>query len=137
MNMVTRFDPSTSLTAASLLFGFLFAGFWWALDRELKFEPRERHFKLGYALLLITMAVVAVFGILIPLRRLSTLDASHILAFRTSCVAMIGVFGYMLTEFGHYSVFQLPKYTTRQEHLFFWSTLLGIAAGIWWVLAAA
>jgi hypothetical protein len=34
----------------------------------------------------------------------------------------------MLTELGHYSVFQRPKYTTWQEHLFFWGTLVTMAA---------
>ncbi|MGI8782783.1 MAG: hypothetical protein ACR2L2_03920 [Acidobacteriota bacterium] len=130
------FDPGTSLTAASLLFGFLFTGFWWALDRELKFEPEQRHFKLGYCLLLLTMAVVAGFGILVPLWRLSVENLAYRLPFRASCVATVGVFGYMLTEFGHYRVFQRPKYTTWQERLFFWATLAALGLGTCWLFRA-
>lgn len=136
MSNAAQFDPTTSLTAASLLFGFLFAGFWWALDRELKFPPGQRHFKPGYALILLTMALVAVFGILIPLWRLSVGSQGYTLAFRASVLAMVGVFGYMLTEFGHYSIFQRPQYTTWQEHLFFWPTLLALIGGIVWLVRA-
>ena len=43
--------------------------------------------------------------------------------YRAVVLVMVSVFGYMLSELGHYRVFQWPKYTTWQEHMFFWSTL--------------
>ena len=128
-------DPvSLTVTAASILFGFLFAGFWWALDRELKFKAEERHFKYGYALLLGTMAVVAGFGIIRPLRLMATNDPSLSIAYAGVVIAFIGIFGYMLTEFGHYSVYQKPKYVTGSERFFFWLTvggMVGTALGRW------
>lgn len=127
--------PDTYITIAGLLFGFLFAGFWWALNRELTFEPGQRHFKLGYALLLLSMGILAVFGILAPLAKMSSGDPDLVAPFRATVLAIIGVFGYMLTELGHYSVFQRPKYTTWQEHLFFWGTLIAMAVicAIWFL----
>ena len=59
------------LTVSSILFGFLFAGFWWSLNRELKFPPTERHFKLSYALLVLGMGILGYFGIIAPLRGLA------------------------------------------------------------------
>jgi hypothetical protein len=98
-------DPvSLTVTAASLLFGFLFTGFWLALDRELKFRADERHFKYGYALLLGTMGVVAVLGIIRPLGDMASKDLSLSTAYAGVLTAFVGVFGYMLTEFGHYSI---------------------------------
>ena len=55
------------LTVSGVLSGFLFAGFWWSLSREPAFDAGQRHFKLGYLLLLVSMALVAAFGIVIPL----------------------------------------------------------------------
>jgi hypothetical protein len=34
-----------TLPFSSILLGFLFAGFWWTLNRELTFKAEERHFK--------------------------------------------------------------------------------------------
>ena len=128
-------DPvSLTVTAASLLFGFLFTGFWWALDRELKFKTEGRHFKYGYALLLITMAVVAGFGVIRPLHAMASKDPSLSSAYAGVVIAFVGVFGYMLTEFAHYSVFQIPKYVTRAERTFFWLTVLGMAGTAVWLL---
>jgi predicted membrane channel-forming protein YqfA (hemolysin III family) len=114
------------VTAASLLFGFLFAAFWWALNRELTFKPEDRHFKYSYALLLGTMGVVAILGILRPLRDLARTDPSVSSAYAGVAVAFVGVFGYMLTEFGHYSIYQKPKYVTRSELIAFWLTLVSM-----------
>jgi hypothetical protein len=125
---------SLTVTAASLLFGFLFAGFWWALDRELKFDKKERHFQYAYALLLGTMAIVAVFGIIRPLSTLAAKEAGVSAAFNAIVIAFIGVFGYMLTEFGHYSVFQRPKYETSSECVFFWVTVAAMAGVFLWGL---
>jgi hypothetical protein len=30
-------------------------------------------------------------------------------------LALLAVYGYMLTELGHYGIYQPPKYTTRSE----------------------
>jgi hypothetical protein len=127
--------PDTFVTAASVLFGFLFTGFWWALNRELTFKPAERHFKFGYALLLGSMAVLAGFGIILPLRLVANANPELVWTYRAVVLVIIAVFGYMLTELGHYSVFQRAKYTTWQEHLFFWATL-GIVASLvgYWLL---
>lgn len=120
-------------TTSSILFGFLFAGFWWALDRELEFKPKARHFKFGYLLLLISMATVAVFGILVPLREASQQNTLISTAYPGIVITIVGVFGYMLTELGHYSVFQRPKYTTRSEQVFFWLTIAAMASlAVWW-----
>jgi hypothetical protein len=129
--------PDVFVTAATVLFGFLFAGYWWALNRELRFKPEQRHFKYGYALLLMSMAVLSVFGIIQPLRNTAMQNAELLWPYRASVLVIIGVFGYMLTEFGHYQVFQAPKYTTWQEHLFFWFTMATWAALlVYWCSAA-
>lgn len=125
--------PEALLTAASVLFGFLFAGFWWALNRELTFEPSQRHFKPGYLLLLGTMAVLAIFGMLVPLRDVATANPAARTMFYGVSLAVIGVFGYMLTELGHYGIFRRPKYTTWQEQLFFWPTLAVLLLGVIWL----
>ncbi len=44
-----------ALPVCSILIGFLFAGFWWTLNRELTFKAEDRHFKLGIGLLLVAM----------------------------------------------------------------------------------
>jgi hypothetical protein len=118
------------VTASSVLFGFLFAGYWWSLNRELKFIPAQRHFKFGYILLIVSMALLAVFGILLPLRVAAQENPAISGSFAGITLAMIGIFGYMLMEFAHYSVFQKQKYITTFEHIVFWTTivLLGVAA---------
>jgi hypothetical protein len=122
------------LTASSVLFGFFFAGFWWALNRELTFKPRQRHFKYGYVLLLLSMALLAWFGIVQPLRSVVAQDPSLAPGLYGVTVALVGVFGYMLTELGHYSIFQRPKYATGAERFFFWLTLLAITGiTVWWL----
>src|SRR4051812_2416611 len=92
------------VTAASILFGFLFAGFWWALDRELKFVSEQRHFKPAYALLLITMALVALVGLLSPLHKIATADPTLKVPIAGVAAGIVGVFGYMLTELAHHGV---------------------------------
>jgi hypothetical protein len=42
-----------ALQVCSILLGFLFAGFWWTLNRELTFKAEDRHFKLGIGLFLV------------------------------------------------------------------------------------
>jgi hypothetical protein len=39
-------------------------------------------------------------------------------------VALITVFGYMLTDMGHYGLFKLPKYRTNSERMLFAATLV-------------
>lgn len=128
--------PDVFVTAATVLFGFLFAGYWWALNRELRFKPGQRHFKYGYALLLLSMSVLSLFGIIQPLRNTAMQNAELLWPYRASVLVIIGVFGYMLTEFGHYQVFQRPKYTTWQERMFFWITVATWAALlVYWLYA--
>ncbi len=123
------------ITAASILFGFLFAGFWWALDRELKFPKEERHFKPAYALLLATMFLLAVFGVLIPLQSMTKATPSLHMPVVGIAAGLVGVFGYMLTELGHYDVYQHPIYYGRYEKfLFFITGIIMVALVIWAVL---
>jgi hypothetical protein len=35
------------LPVGSILLGFLFARFWWTLNRELSFKAEDRHFQAG------------------------------------------------------------------------------------------
>ena len=116
----------SGVSAAAVLFGFLFAGFWWSLDRELTFKPEQRHFKPGYALLFISIAFVGYFGLIVPLR-----DASHLptygylkSTYYGVTLGVVSVLGYMLTEFAHYSIFQRPQYSTPLEWLFFFITAI-------------
>ena len=116
----------SGISAAAVLFGFLFAGFWWSLDRELTFKPEQRHFKPGYALLFLSIALVGYFGLIVPLR-----DASHLPAYGYlkstyygMTLGVVAVLGYMLTEFAHYRIFQRLKYSTPLEWLFFSITLV-------------
>lgn len=129
-------NPEVYVTAAIVFFGFLFVAFGWALNRELTISPELRHFKLGFILLLLSMIILAVFGIVIPLGHMAEQNADLIGTYRAAVLALVGVFGYMLTELGHHNVFQRPKFTTLQEHVFFWLTLLvmlllGTMWGFW------
>lgn len=128
-------SPNVYLTTASILFGFLFVAFWWALSRELMIDPEVRHFKLGFILLLLSMAILAVFGIIVPLGHLAAQDEELLGTYRAAVLAVVGVFGYMLTELGYHNIFQRPKYSTWQEHFFFWLTLaIMLLLGAWWTL---
>lgn len=118
---------STVITTSGVMFGFFFVGFWWTLDRELKFGAEGRHLKLGVVLLFAAMVVLAVLGIMMPLHRLAQMHAELQWPYRGMAIALVGIFGYMLTELGHYRVFQLPKYVTPSEALFFFLTLAGAA----------
>lgn len=126
----------TILTVSGILFGFLFAGFWWSLNRELTFDTDQRHFKFGYALLLLSMALLGYFGIIDPLRKLASLDPTLIPSYRGIVLALVGIYGYMLTEFGHYGIFQRPKYITVYEWITALLTLLVIIvfAVVWWMV---
>ena len=61
----------TALPVASILLGFVFAGFWWTLNRELTFKMEDRHFKLGIALQLLGMVLLAIFGVVLPMRAIA------------------------------------------------------------------
>lgn len=125
-----------ALPVSSILLGFLFAGFWWTLDRELSFKVEERHFKLGIGLLLVGMVMLAVFGVLLPLRSIAYANPSLLLDYRGIVMALIIIFGYMLTDMGHYGLFKLPKYRTGPEKFVFVSTLVTVAVLIvkWYLL---
>lgn len=105
------------VTVSGILFGFLFAGFWWSLNRELTFTPEDRHFKPSYAMLLLSMLLLAIFGIIQPLYALVLDNPELINSFRGIILALLLVFGYMLTEFGHYGIYQRPKYVTTSEKI--------------------
>lgn len=115
-----------ALPVSSIMLGFLFAGFWWTLNRELTFKVEDRHFKLGIGLLLVAMAMLAVFGVVLPLRSIAYANPAFLLDYRGVVLALISVFGYMLTDMGHYGVFKLPKYRTAPERFLFASTLLTV-----------
>lgn len=126
--MTTDKSISVVLTVAGVLFGFLFAGFWWILNREIDFKPEDRHFKPSTAMLLVSMGLVAVFGIALPLKSMAAADNTIKRSYHGIVLAMIGIFGYMLTEMGHYSMFQRPKYTTKLE--WFWMIVTCLTATI-------
>jgi hypothetical protein len=120
-----------ALSISSILFGFLFTGFWWILNRELKFEPEGRHFKLGTLLLVISIVLLGMFGIGLPLRAMAKANPAFVPIYRGIVLTLVILFGYMLTEMGHYSVFQHPKYTKTAEWVCFFATILvviGLAA---------
>lgn len=115
-----------TLPVSSILLGFLFAGFWWTLNRELTFKVEDRHFKLGIGLLLVAMVLLAVFGIVLPMRSIAYADTALVLDYRGVVLGLVTVFGYMLTDMGHYGVFKLPKYKTTPEKLIFAGTMLTV-----------
>jgi len=115
-----------ALPVSSIMLGFLFAGLWWTLNRELTFKVEDRHFKLGIGLLLVSMMLLAIFGIVLPMRALAYANPGLLLDYRGVVLALVTVFGYMLTDMGHYGVFKLPKYRTKPERVFFAGTLLTV-----------
>jgi hypothetical protein len=118
----------TTLPVSSILLGFLFAGFWWTLNRELTFKPEDRHFKLGIGLQLAGMVMLAVFGVVLPMRTIAYANPQLLLDYRGVVLALIVIFGYMLTDLAHYGVFRWPKYETRPEKFLFAATLLAVLA---------
>ena len=118
----------SALPVSSILLGFLFAGFWWTPNRELTFKPEEPHFKLGIGLQLMGMVMLAVFGVVLPMRAIAYANRGLLLGYRGVVLALIVIFGYMLTDLGHYGVFKCPKYITRPEKLLFAGTLLAVLA---------
>jgi len=115
------------LTVSGILIGFLFAGFWWSLNRELTFNPDQRHFKLGYAVLLVTMVLLGYFGMVDPLRKSARTHPTLIPSYRGVLLALLGILGYMLTELGHYQIFHWPRYTTMIERVCFGLTFAAMA----------
>ena|SRR6266513_2124580 len=108
----------SGVAAAAVLFGFLFAGFWWSLNRELTFDVSQRHFKPGYALLLLSIAFVGYFGLIAPLRDAARVQPALKDAYYGVTLGTVTAIGYMLTELAHYRIFQRPKYTTGLEWVF-------------------
>ena len=123
------------LTVSGVLFGFFFAAFWWLLDRELKFVPSQRHFKPATGVLLVSMALLAFFGIIAPLRQAAWANPAIVTSYRGIVLALVAIYGYMLIELGHYSVYQRPKYTTQGEKVACILTAAVVLALIlkWWV----
>jgi hypothetical protein len=124
------------LTVSGIMFGFLFAGFWWVLNREISFKPEERHFKLSYYLLVLAIFLLGIFGIIIPLRKIVEHDPSLTISYKGMILVLISVYGYMLTELGHYTVFQKPKYITKTEWISFLSTIVAVVVlSLVWLFA--
>src|SRR6266436_291221 len=119
----------SGVSAAAVLFGFLFAGFWWSLSRELTFEANQRHFKPGYVLLFLSIAFVGYFGLIVPFRAASHLPTYAYLGrpYYGVPLGVISLVGYMLTEFAHYRIFQRLKYSTSLEWVFFCITVVVLA----------
>lgn len=116
----------SGMAAAAVLFGFLFAGFWWSLNRELTFKISERHFKPGYALLFASVALVGYFGLIAPLRKAAQVQPLLKQTYYGVTLGIVAVVGYMFTEFAHYSIFQRPKYTTPLEWVFTVATVMAL-----------
>ena len=123
-----------ALPVCSILFGFLFAGFWWTLNRDLTFKAEDRHFKLGIGLLLVATVRLGVFGVVLPMKAIAYANPAFVLDYRGVVLALITVFGYVLTDLGHYGLFKLPKYRTTSERVFFAATLVTVLGMIvkWW-----
>jgi hypothetical protein len=118
----------SGVAAAAVLFGFLFAGFWWSLNRELTFKVPERHFKPGYALLFASVALVGYFGLIAPLHEAAQVQPVLKQTYYGVTLGIVAVVGYMFTEFAHYSIFQRPKYTTPLEWVF--TVLTAVVLGL-------
>ena len=118
----------SGVAAAAVLFGFLFAGFWWSLNRELTFKVHERHFKPGYALLFASVTLVGYFGLIAPLREAAQVQPVLKQTYYGVTLGIVAVVGYMFTEFAHYSIFQRPKYTTPLEWIF--TVLTAVSLGL-------
>jgi len=126
------------LTVSGVLFGFFFAAFWWILNRELTFKEEERHFKPATGVLMVSMALLATFGIVVPLHRAAQANPAVLTSYHGILLALITVYGYMLIELGHYGIYQPPKYTTRSEKFLCIVTVvvvIGLAAK-WWLSVA-
>jgi hypothetical protein len=133
-------DPrSMIMTVSGILSGFLFAGFWWLLDRELTFPPDQRHSKPGTLLLLLSMILLGIFGIVVPMRTVALSNPSLVWSYRGVVLSLVVALGYMLVELGHYSIFQFPKYSTREERILFFLVLLivVVTVGMWVVFFPA
>lgn len=116
----------SGVAAAAVLFGFLFAGFWWSLNRELTFEVSERHFKPGYALLLLSIVCVGYFGLITPLRDAARVQPALKDAYYGVTLGTVTAIGYMFTELAHYRIFQRLKYSTRLEWVLFTLTIVAV-----------
>lgn len=125
------------LTVSGILFGFLFTGFWWSLNRELRFEAEQRHFKLGHILLILTMGVLGYSGIVRPLAALAEQTPELRVPYYGVVLALVGIIGYVLTEFGHYSVFRKSHYRTALEWIFFPLTIFTmVSLALYWAFVA-
>jgi len=124
------------LTVSGVLFGFFFTAFWWILNRELEYEPDQRHFKPATGVLMASMAMLAVFGILVPLRQAARINPGVVPSYRGIFLALVAIYGYMLIELGHYHIYQRPKETTRSEIVASILLLVVVAflALRWWVI---
>jgi energy-coupling factor transporter transmembrane protein EcfT len=89
------------------------------LNWEFSFKAEDRHFRPGIALLLLAMVILGVFGVVLPIRKIAFRNPAFLLGYRGVVLALIAVFGYVLTDMGHYGLFKLPKYRINSEGILF------------------
>lgn len=87
-------------------------------------------------MLLASMILLGIFGILVPLKEIAGSDRLLITLYRGIAISLVGIYGYMFTELGHYSVYQFWKYTTKSEWVCFGLTLAFVLFLVirWWML---
>jgi hypothetical protein len=66
--------------------------------------------------------MLGVFGVVLPIRQIAVRNPAFLLGYRGVVLALITVFGYMLTDLGHYGLFKLPKYRPNSEGILFAAT---------------
>jgi hypothetical protein len=86
--------------------------------------------------LLVGMVMLAVFGVVLPLRTIAYANRSLLLDYRGMVLGLITIFGYMLIDMGHYGLFKLPRYHTMPERSLFIATLVTVIAMVlkWFLL---
>ena len=70
------------------------------------------------------------FGVVLPIRQIAFRNPAFLLGYRGVVLALITVFGYMLTGMRHYGLFKLPKCRTNSEGILFaatWSACLVVS----------
>jgi len=76
--------------------------------------------------LLVATVRLGVFGVVLPVKAIAYANPAFLLDYRGVVLAFITVFGYMLTDLGHCSLFKLPKFRTTSERNFFAATLVTV-----------
>jgi hypothetical protein len=66
------------------------------------------------------------FGVVLSIRQIAFRNPTFLLGYRGVVLALITVFGYMLTDMRHYSLSSLPKDRTNSERMLFAATLVSV-----------